>query len=73
MPKNRFITPELKAHILFVYFQNLKQPMSEIALLCQCYLSIVDQVVSDYIKGDKKESFIILESRLNFYDLKSLQ
>lgn len=62
------ITPELKAKILSIYFQNLDKPFKKIAKLCQCDRSVLDKVVQDYIKNTAPLEFITVDSKMNLPD-----
>lgn len=63
----KIVSPEIKAEVISLYFQNLDKPFDWVAEKMKGRLTyyMCDKVVQEYLKN-KKDLYITLESKMNY-------
>lgn len=63
----KIVSPEIKAEVISLYFQNLDKPFDWVAEKMKGRLTyyMCDKVVQEYLKN-KKYLYITLESKMNY-------
>ena len=63
----KIVSPEIKAEVISLYFQNLDKPFDWVSEKMKGRLTyyMCDKVVQEYLKN-KKDLYITLESKMNY-------